>query len=61
MDQEETVRKMVTARQLARLSKKERQEVLEAASALAEKDYRGDPKLTAFEAFGEEDFHDETE
>jgi Zn-dependent peptidase ImmA (M78 family)/transcriptional regulator with XRE-family HTH domain len=61
MGQEETVRKMVTAKQLARLSKKERQEVLEAAAALAEKDYRSDPELTAFEAFGEVDFHDETE
>ncbi len=30
---------------------------MEAAAALAEEDYRDDPQLTAFEAYGMDDLH----
>jgi hypothetical protein len=35
----------------------QRESILEEAARLAEKDYRGDPQLTAFEAFGKDDLH----
>jgi len=54
-------KEVMSARHLAKLSKKERRAILETAAALAEKDYRSDPELTAFEAFGEGDLYDETD
>jgi hypothetical protein len=35
----------------------ERDAILEAAAALAEKEYRNNPELTAFEAFGKDDLY----
>ena len=47
----------VTVYDLRRLSPVERQAALEAAAALAQREYRDDPDLTAFEAFGKGDLH----
>jgi len=47
----------LTARDLRRMSPTKRQAALEAAAALAEREYRDDPDLTAFEAFGAADLH----
>jgi hypothetical protein len=44
-----------TASELRKLPPAARNAILEAAAALAEGDYRHDPRLTAFEAFGEDD------
>ncbi len=44
-----------TAAELRRLPSAERDAILEAAAALAEDDYRNNPELTAFEAFGKDD------
>jgi hypothetical protein len=44
-----------TAAELRRLPPEQRDAILEAAAALAEQEYRGNPELTAFEAFGEDD------
>jgi hypothetical protein len=44
-----------TPAELRKLPVAERDAVLLAAAALAEADYRHDPDLTAFEAFGEDD------
>jgi len=38
-----------------------REQILNDAAALAEHEYRTNPELTAFEAFGEDDFFDETD
>jgi len=46
-----------TATELRRLPPEERDAILEAAAALAEKEYKTDVALTAFEAFGEGDLH----
>ena len=46
-----------TAAQLRKLSPNERDAILEAAAAAAEKEYRTNRQLTAFEAFGEDDRH----
>ena len=46
-----------TASELRRLPPAQRDAILAAAAAAAETDYRNDPALTAFEAFGEEDRH----
>ena len=46
-----------TASELRRLSAPERDAILAAAAALAADEYRNDPALTAFEAFGEGDLH----
>ena len=43
-----------TASELRKLPAHERDAILEAAAALAEADYRNNPDLTAFEAFGKE-------
>jgi len=50
-------RKNWTASELRKLPPHQRDEIMEAAAALAEGEYRSDPALTAFEAFGEEDLH----
>ena len=47
----------LTAAQVRALSPAERAAVLEAAAARAEVDYRHDPALTAFEAFGKDDLY----
>lgn len=46
-----------TAPELRRLPPGQRDAILEEAAYLAEEEYRRDPALTAFEAFGEEDLH----
>jgi len=48
-----------TAAELRKLPAAERDAILEAAAAMAEAEYRGDPELTAFETFGEEELYDE--
>lgn len=46
-----------TPAELRKLPVAERDAVLSAAAALAEAEYRHDPELTAFEAFGEDDLY----
>jgi hypothetical protein len=46
-----------TAAELRALPPDQRDAVLEIAAALAEKDYRNDPQLTAFDAFGKDDLY----
>ncbi len=45
------------AAELRKLPPEQRDAILEAAAALAEKDYRNDSQLTAFEAFGKDDLY----
>jgi hypothetical protein len=45
------------ASELRKQPPQERDAILEAAAAQAEHDYRNDPELTAFEAFGNDDLH----
>ncbi|MBX9626791.1 MAG: hypothetical protein K2X82_23525 [Gemmataceae bacterium] len=49
----------LTATEIRRLPREHQDALLEAAAALAEDDYRNDPDLTAFEAFGDGDLFDE--
>lgn len=49
-----------TAAELRKLPPAQRDAILEAAAVMAEQDYRNDPKLTAFEAFGPDDLHGES-
>jgi hypothetical protein len=49
-----------TAAELRRLPPDERDAILEAAAALAEAEYRTNPELTAFAAFGPNDLHGES-
>jgi hypothetical protein len=46
-----------TAAELRRLPPPERDAILEAQAVLAEREYRNNSELTAFEAFGEGDLH----
>lgn len=46
-----------TASELRKLPAEQRDAILAAAALRAENDYRNDPQLTAFEAFGKEDLH----
>jgi hypothetical protein len=46
-----------TATELQRLPTEQRDAILEAAAALAEEEYRTEPELTAFDAFGPDDLH----
>lgn len=46
-------------RELLKLPREQRAEILAACAAEAEEQYRTDPALTAFEAFGESDLYDE--
>ncbi len=48
-----------TPTELRCLPAAQRDAILASAAAVAEADYRNDPALTAFEAFGEEDVHDD--
>ena len=52
-----TTGKHWTAAELRKLPPVERDAILEAAAAMAEQDYRNDPELTAFEAFGPDDLY----
>jgi hypothetical protein len=47
----------LTAAELRKLPRTQRNALLEAAAQLAEHDYRHDPELTAFEAFGKDDLY----
>lgn len=49
-----------TAAELRKLPPAEREAILEAAAALAEEEYRKNPTLTAFEAFGKDDLYGES-
>jgi hypothetical protein len=49
-----------TAAELLKLPPEQRNAILETAAAQAEHDYRNDPELIAFEAFGEEDLRVES-
>lgn len=49
-----------TASELRKLPPNQRDAILEQAAALAEEEYRTNPELTAFEAFGEDDLLDDT-
>ena len=46
-----------TAAELRKLPPAQRDAIMEAAAVLAEEDYRNDPQLTAFEAFGKDDLY----
>ncbi len=46
-----------TASELRALPPAERDAIMAEAAALAEGEYRNNPELTAFEAFGPEDLH----
>ncbi len=48
-----------TATELMRLPFEERERILAEQAALAEEEYRTNPELTEFEAFGEDDLYDE--
>lgn len=52
-----TTNKQWTAAELRKLPAAERDAILEAAAALAEQEYRNNPELTAFEAFGKGDLY----
>jgi hypothetical protein len=45
------------ASELLKLPAHQRNVILEAAAAMADKEYRNNPDLTAFEAFGKDDLH----
>jgi hypothetical protein len=46
-----------TAAELRKLPPAQRDAIMETAAVLAEVDYRNDPQLTAFEAFGKDDLY----
>lgn len=46
-----------TAAELRKMPAAQRDAILRASAALAEADYRNDPALTAFEAFGKDDLY----
>jgi len=48
-----------TPSELRRMPREQRQAILSAAAELAEEDYRTDKELTGFEAFSEEELHDD--
>jgi hypothetical protein len=49
-----------TAAELRKLPAEQRNAILETAAALAEEEYRNNPELTAFEAFGKDDLYGES-
>jgi acyl-CoA reductase-like NAD-dependent aldehyde dehydrogenase len=49
-----------TVAELRKMSPEERDAILEAAATVAEEEYRKNPELTAFEAFGKDDLHGES-
>jgi hypothetical protein len=54
---EATEPKHWTATELLAMPPAQRDAILEAAAAMAESDYRNDPELTDFEAFGPDDLY----
>ena len=52
-----TEHKNWTAAELRKLPPEQRDAIMLAAAALAEAEYRNNPELTAFDAFGKEDLH----
>ena len=52
-----TMRHRSMASELRKLPEHERNAILEAAAAAVESEYRNNPVLTDFEAFGKEDLH----
>jgi hypothetical protein len=46
-----------TAAELRKLPPAERDAIMEAAATMAEDEYRNNPDLTAFEAFGKDDLY----
>jgi hypothetical protein len=54
------VKKRWTGAELRKLPPAEREAILEAAAALAESEYRKNPELTDFEAFGKDDLYGES-
>jgi hypothetical protein len=48
----------LSAAEVMKLPKRERARILAEAAILAEKEYRADPALTDFDAFGDEEFYD---
>ena len=59
-DQQQSTARQWTAAELRKMPPHERDAILEAAAAAAEHDYRTNPELTAFEAFGEDDLYGES-
>jgi hypothetical protein len=60
MNHTTTSEKRWKASELRQLPREQRDAILAAAAARAEDEYRNDPVLTAFEAFGKEDLHDDS-
>ena len=56
---EEIIRCRVSALDLRKLTLEQRQDVLRRSAELAEEDYRTNPELLCFEAFGENDLYDD--
>jgi hypothetical protein len=54
------LKKRWTAAELRKLPPAERDAIMAAAAALAEPEYRANPELTAFEAFGKDDLYGES-
>lgn len=55
-----TTGKRYSAAELRKLPPAQRDAILEAAAAMAERDYRNDSELTAFDAFGPDDVYGES-
>ena len=60
VDQVTPTGKRWTASELRKLPPAERDAIMVAAAARAEAEYRNNPDLTAFEAFGKDDLHGES-
>jgi len=57
MKKSATAKRCRTASELRKLSPAERDAIMEKAAVLAEAEYRNNPELTAFEAYGKKDLH----
>ena len=60
MQTNKRTKKRWSASELRKLPRARRDRILRAAAALADKEYRKDRSLTAFEAFGEKDLYGES-
>ena len=60
MNEKHPTGKRWTAAELRRLPEEQRNAILEDAAALAEEEYRTNPELTTFEAFGKDDLYGES-
>ena len=56
-DEKKPTGKTWTAAELLKLPAAERDAIMQAAAALAEDEYRNNPELTAFDAFGKDDLY----